>query len=384
MLDGGRGEPQIRRMDIQPTSSMENDAAERGSAARWLAGLFAAWVAIVALGTVQAALGMQAMGAEVRWIWLLPPRGLDLALGALFLPVLLRLARRPARRGGWVAHALVLVGAAAAFALAKTAGGAYLERLLLPGLFFHGSRVAKGIGEFFSFALLAGGVYALEMRRRLLHGERQALRLQARLSEARLDALASQLRPHFLFNTLNAISVLMHRDPRAADLMLTRLADLLRATLRTPGTREVPLRAEMDLLRRYLDIMRVRFGPRLGVEEAVPPELEDVLVPPFLLQPLVENALEHGIERRSGAGRVRIAAEAVEGRLRLTVWDDGPGVGPARDEGVGLSNTRRRLEQMYAAAGRLELSSEPGGGTRASVELPLRRAPSPRAQAVPA
>jgi len=360
------------------TYSAEDAAAERGSAARWLAGLFAAWMAIVALGTVQTALGMQGMGAEVRWRWLLPPRALDLALGALYLPILLRLARRPARGDGRVAHALVLVAATAAFAVAKTAGGAYLERLLLPGLFFHGSRVAKGIGELLSFALLAGGVYALELRRRLVHGERQALRLQARLSEARLEALASQLRPHFLFNTLNAISVLMHRDPRAADLMLTRLADLLRSTLRTPGTREVPLRAEMELLRRYLDIMRVRFGPRLGVEEAVPPELEDALVPPFLLQPLVENALEHGIERRSGTGCVRIAAEAVDGRLRLTVWDDGPGVGAARHEGVGLSNTRRRLEQLYGSAGRLELASEAEAGTRASVELPLRR--SPRAE----
>ena len=380
MLDGRPREAQIRRMDIQPTTfPTENDAAERDPAARWLVGLFAAWVAIVALGTVQAALGMQGMGAEVRWRWMLPPRALDLALGALYLPILLRLARRPARGGGGVGRAVVLTAATAAFALAKTAGGAYLERLLLPGLSFHGSRVAKGIGEFLSFALLAGGVYALELRRRLAHGERQALRLQARLSEARLEALASQLRPHFLFNTLNAISVLMHRDPRAADLMLTRLADLLRATLRTPCTREVPLRTELELLRRYLDIMRVRFGPRLAVEEAVPPELEDVLVPPFLLQPLVENALEHGIERRSGTGRVRLTAKAVEGRLRLTVWDDGPGVGPARHEGVGLSNTRRRLEQLYGSAGKLELSSEAGDGTRASVELPLRRAPAPRA-----
>ncbi len=377
MLDGRRREAQIRRMDIQPTSfPTEDDPAESGPAARWLLGLFAAWVAIVALGTAQGALGMQGMGAEVRWRAMLPPRVLDLALGALYLPILLRLARRPARGDGRVAHALVLVAATAAFAMAKTLGGAYLERLLLPGVFFHGSRVAKGIGDFLAFTLLAWGVYALELRRRLAHGERQALRLQARLSEARLDALASQLRPHFLFNTLNAISVLMHRDPRAADLMLTRLADLLRATLRTPGTREVPLRAEMELLRRYLDIMRVRFGARLAVEEAVPPGLEDVLVPPFLLQPLVENALEHGIERRSGAGRVRLAAEAVEGRLRLTVWDDGPGVGPARQEGVGLSNTRRRLEQLYGSAGKLELSSEAGDGTRASVELPLRRASS--------
>ncbi|HEX8670476.1 MAG TPA: sensor histidine kinase [Longimicrobium sp.] len=383
MLDGRRSEPQIRRMEIQPmTYPADDDAAERGSAARWLAGLFAAWVAIVALGTVQAVLGMQGMGAEVRWQWILPPRVLDLALGALYLPLLLRLVRRPPGRGGWAAHALVLVAATAVFALAKTLGGAYLERLLIPGVSFRGSRVAKGIGEFLSFALLAGGVYALELRRRLVHGERRALRLQARLSEARLEALASQLRPHFLFNTLNAISVLMHRDPRAADLMLTRLADLLRATLRTPGTREVQLRTEMDLLRRYLDIMRVRFGPRLGVEESVPPELENALVPPFLLQPLVENALEHGIERRSGTGRVRIAAEAVDGRLRLTVWDDGPGVGAARHEGVGLSNTRRRLEQLYGSDGRLELASEAEAGTVASVELPLRR--SPRAEPVPA
>jgi signal transduction histidine kinase len=377
MLDVRGREAQIRRMEIQPTPlPPENDAAERGQAARWLAGLFAAWVAIVALGTVQGALGMQGMGAEVRWRAMLPPRVLDVALGALYLPILLRLARRPARGDGRVAHALVLAAATAAFAMAKALGGAYLERLLLPGVLFHGSRVAKGIGDFLSFALLAGGVYALELRRRLAYGERQALRLQARLSEARLEALASQLRPHFLFNTLNAISVLMHRDPRAADLMLTRLADLLRATLRTPGTREVPLRAEMDLLRRYLDIMKVRFGARLAVDEAVPPELEDVLVPPFLLQPLVENALEHGIERRSGAGRVRLAAEAVEGRLRLTVWDDGPGVGPARHEGVGLSNTRRRLEQLYGSDGKLDLSSEAGDGTLASVELPLRRASS--------
>ncbi|HEY0151295.1 MAG TPA: sensor histidine kinase [Longimicrobium sp.] len=364
------------------TYPADDEAAERGSAARWLAGLFAAWVAIVALGTVQAALGMQGMGAEVRLRWILPPRLLDLVLGALYLPLLLLLVRRPPRGGGWAVHLLVLVAATAIFALVKTAGGAYLERILIPGVSFRGSRVAKGIGEFLSFALLAGGVYALELRRRLVHGERRALRLQARLSEARLEALASQLRPHFLFNTLNAISVLMHRDPRAADLMLTRLADLLRATLRTPGTREVPLRAEMDLLRRYLDIMRVRFGPRLSVEEAVPPELENAMVPPFLLQPLVENALEHGIERRSGTGRVRIAAEAVDGRLRLTVWDDGPGVGAARHEGVGLSNTRRRLEQLYGSAGRLELASEAGAGTVASVELPLRR--TPLAEPVPA
>jgi sensor histidine kinase YesM len=168
----------------------------------------------------------------------------------------------------------------------------------------------------------------------------------------------------------------MHRDARAADLMLTRLAELLRATLQAPAAHEIPLRDEAALLGRYLEIMRVRHGPRLTVHEAFPAELGDALVPPFLLQPLVENALEHGIARRAGAGRVEIAAVAADGRLRLSVTDDGPGLGNGSgrwSEGVGLSNTRRRLEQLHGAAGSLALEPAEGGGTRATIELPLRR-----------
>jgi LytS/YehU family sensor histidine kinase len=241
---------------------------------------------------------------------------------------------------------------------------------------FHGSRAAKGIGELLTFGIMAGGAYALEFRRRLRERESQALQLQTRLAEARLDALSSQLHPHFLFNTLTALSVLIHRDPAAADLMLTRLADLLRATLRAPAAHQVPLGEEMELLGRYLDIMRVRYGPRLTVETRVPDELADALVPPFLLQPLVENALEHGVARRAGAGRVEVAAEAVGGRVRLSVTDDGPGGDSdplAGGEGIGLSNTRARLEQLYGAEQRLVLERVPGVGTRAMVEIPLRR-----------
>jgi two-component system, LytTR family, sensor kinase len=339
-----------------------------GSFGAWLLGLFAAWTGVVALSTVQSMLAIQAVGGPLAWRLLLPPRLLDLALGVLFLPLLLWLVRRPS-------HLLVVLGATAAFALLRALAGPPLEHALLGPVVFHGSRVAKGIGDFLSLAVLAGGVYALELRRRLARRERQALQLEASLSEARLDALASQLRPHFLFNTLNAVSVLMHRDPRAADLMLTRLADLLRATLQAPAAHEIPLADEAALLGRYLEIMRVRHGPRLAVHEAFPAELANALVPPFVLQPLVENALEHGIARRAGAGCVEIAAGAVDGRLRLTVTDDGPGLGaPGRwSEGVGLSTTRRRLEQLYGAAGTLALEPAEGGGTRATVEFPLRR-----------
>ena len=365
------GGAQIRRMRIPSISSAENDqGGARGSTGVWLLGLLAAWTGVVALATMQSVLAIQASGGAGRWGLLLPPRALDLALGAVFLPVLLWLVRRPS-------HVLVVLGATAAFALLRTLASPPLEHALLGPVVFHGSRVAKGIGDFLSLAVLAGGVYALELRRRLVHRERQALQLEASLSEARLDALASQLRPHFLFNTLNAISVLMHRDARAADVMLTRLADLLRATLQAPAAHEIPLGEEAALLRRYLEIMRVRYGPRLTVDEAFPAELGDALVPPFLLQPLVENALEHGIARRAGAGSVEIAAGAVDGRLRLSVTDDGPGPGGGSgrwSEGVGLSNTRRRLEQLYGAAGSLVLEPAEGGGTRATIELPLRRA----------
>jgi len=158
--------------------------------------------------------------------------------------------------------------------------------------------------------------------------------------------------------------------------MLTRLAELLRATLQAPATHEIPLREEARLLTRYLEIMRVRHGPRLTVRERFPAELGDAMVPAFLLQPLVENALEHGIAARAGAGTVEIAAEPAAGRLRLSVTDDGAGLvhGLAPAEGVGLANTRRRLEQLYGDDWRLALEPADGAGTRAVVELPLRRA----------
>lgn len=301
-------------------------------------------------------------------------------------PVIAWLRRRwPPDRADWRRHAAAVLITITLFMIPASWTAVPLQILVHPGIVFRGSVPSIWIANTFTLATAVAAGTVVELYERLRHGEVQALRLEAGLAEARLQILSLQLHPHFLFNTLNAIAVLVHRDPAAADMMLTRLADLLRATLRRPGTYEVPLREELALLGRYLDIMRIRYGERLTVSESVAPALGDYLVPAFLLQPLVENALEHGVARRMGPGTVTIGGTLDDGRLRLTVTDDGPG--PAAeprpsngDDGVGLSNTRRRLVELYGDAQRLALEPAPGGGTIAIAELPARRGPalSPR------
>ncbi len=229
------------------------------------------------------------------------------------------------------------------------------------------------------FVAVAGIAHAFAFYRRAQDQERTAALLQARLSRAQLDALRSQLQPHFLFNALNAAAALMHTDVGAADRMLTELSDLLRLTLRHSATDEIPLAEELALLDRYLSIMRARFPDRLTIRNDVAPPLLDALVPQFLLQPLVENALEHGIARRPGPGTLEIRAERENGRVRITIADDGPGI-PAgasapNGNGIGLANTRARLAQLYGEQQSLVLeSASPAGGARATVTLPYRRA----------
>lgn len=210
------------------------------------------------------------------------------------------------------------------------------------------------------------------------------MQLEAQLSDAQLRALRAQLHPHFLFNTLNAITTLIHRDPDAADTMVTRLGELLRLALRADPSHETTLGEEVALLEHYLAIMRVRFADQLSVTCTVPPGLKGALVPSFVLQPLVENALEHGVARLDGPGRVAIEAEQAGDTLAITVTDNGmladrPLRGRERpddgsDGGIGLANTRQRLEALYGARGQLELRPAPGGGTQARLTVPLRLA----------
>ena len=204
----------------------------------------------------------------------------------------------------------------------------------------------------------------------------KASRLETRLAEAQLQALQRQLHPHFLFNTLNAISALMHRDVEAADQMLARLSDLLRIALDQRGAQEVALKDEVEFLQKYLEIEQARFGDRLEVRYDIQPETLDAQVPNLILQPLVENSVRHAVAVRSEAGLIEIGSRQVGTNLELTVRDNGPGLtrapGTPAGKGVGLANTRSRLECLYGPAQQLLMEEAPGGGLLVTVMLPFR------------
>jgi signal transduction histidine kinase len=186
----------------------------------------------------------------------------------------------------------------------------------------------------------------------------QAARLEVKLAEAQLTTLQQQLHPHFLFNTLHAISALMHRDVEAADRMLTRLSDLLRITLENLGQTEVPLQTELDFLNKYLQIEQTRFMDRLTVRFDVQPEALDTRVPSLLLQPLVENAIKHGVAKKPGVGHIDISARRDGDKLLIEVRDDGVGLSEdaltALQKGIGVSTTRARLQHLFGADFRFE------------------------------
>jgi two-component system LytT family sensor kinase len=222
----------------------------------------------------------------------------------------------------------------------------------------------------FYFAILAAGFareYFLRDRERQAH----ATQLQAQLAEARLNALRMQLNPHFLFNTLNAVSAMVDRNPSGVRKMIARLSDLLRTTIDSRASDEVPLRQELELLNRYIEIMEVRFQGRLRVDRALDPATLEALVPNLILQPIVENALEHGASRAVGEGLVYLESRRDGERLLISVRDNGPGVGVQR-EGVGLANTRARLAQLYGENAGVTLTDAEGGGAIAEIVLPYR------------
>jgi signal transduction histidine kinase len=229
------------------------------------------------------------------------------------------------------------------------------------------------------YAIFAGLVLLVDHYRRAQQRELQLARVEAELSRVRLEALEARLHPHFLFNALHTISSVMYEDVRKADTMLARLSDLLRRTLRIEAN-EVALSEELDLASLWTDVMRARFGDRLEVEVEASPEARRGMVPPLVLQPLLENALKHG---DPGPGRrARVAVRAFrthtnghEGELVLEVRDNGPGLSiPAETalvRGIGLSTTQRRLEAMYAGTSRLGLQNLEGGGLAVTVAIPF-------------
>jgi len=235
----------------------------------------------------------------------------------------------------------------------------------------------RGFGRFGPFnqlliycAVLAAG-FAREYFLREQRRAREAAHLEALLAHARLDALRMQLNPHFLFNTLHAVSALVERDPSGVRKMIARLSELLRHTLDTRSPDEVPLRDELAFLQRYLDIMAVRFQGKLRVTTNVDAAVLEAKVPIFILQPLVENALEHGVSRASGEAEIEVRGRREGEQLVLSVHDRGPGL-DSTAEGVGLTNTRARLAALYGDRASIAMRTEPEGGAAAELRLPWR------------
>jgi len=227
---------------------------------------------------------------------------------------------------------------------------------------------------------------AIRYHRRFESGKLRAVRLSAKLARARLQALKMQLHPHFLFNALNSLSQLMQEDPKAAEEMITNLERFLRLTLVSKDLHEISLEEELEFLKCYLAIENIRFQDRLTVKMEIAPEALEVLVPNLVLQPIVENAIKHGIAPRSSPGEVEIRATRNKGMLKVSVRDDGPGLNKSRRKtipartGLGLSNTQERLIQLYGNSHRFELINAPEGGLVVTVEIPVgfRRVPDKR------
>jgi two-component system LytT family sensor kinase len=300
------------------------------------------------------------------------------------VPLIVALAKRfPFRRGRWVRPLLVHL----ATSVALTAAIILLTELLLTLSGTRDSPLAYVLPWAFgvnfhsllpTYWWVLAGWLALDASARARERELAASQLLARLADARLQALRQQLQPHFLFNTLNSISALMYSDVEAADAMMARLADLLRITLALGDEAEVPLWRELELAECYLDIERIRFEERLAVTIDVDDAARRVLVPVLVLQPLVENAVRHGIDRLSAGGRIAVTARRAGERLVLVVSNDGPPPRPGGDDAarrqLGLANTRERLAQLHGGRARLELAPLPAGGATVTVEVPWRTA----------
>lgn len=302
-------------------------------------------------------------------------------LWALSVPLVIAIIRRfPFDERHWIGPLFVHLLASAVLAAAiiliaevilKFAIGLRTDPILKTIRFSLGVNFHSNVPTYWMIVLV---YLSFQYYARFRDRELRASQLEARLSEARLDALKMQLRPHFLFNTLNSISSLMYSDVEAADTMITRLGDFLRLTIESDGKHLIPLRQELEFVRRYLDIEQTRFEDRLRIAYDVAPRLLDALVPSLVLQPLVENAIHHAIAPREEGGCIGVRASETGGQLTLIVEDDGPGLHAQSPERVriGLGTTRARLEQLYGDRQELRFSDRAAGGLEVAVVLPLQ------------
>lgn len=291
---------------------------------------------------------------------------------AALTPLILWLSSRwPLSRASWLRNGTVHIVAMLVIGIAKLLVDQQLRAWIFgfrPYLLL--SNLAFNVIVYWAIVAVAHGLHSHRSAR---ERELRASQLEARLAETRLQLLSMQLQPHFLFNTLNAISELVHEDPDTADAMITGLSTLLRETLAAGDMREVTLRRELALMRSYVDIQRARFGERLHVTVTADDAALDAAVPALLLQPLVENSIRHGLASRAAAGCIDVAVRRTGNRLVLSVQDDGAGLDAAMSrEGIGLGNTRARLAALFGPECSLEMTSPDQGGVLVTISIPYR------------
>jgi signal transduction histidine kinase len=341
--------------------------------------VFAAIVlGIVGFATPPTARDFQGRGFDVHWWHVLTNGLIGLAFVlAMARPVWRVLDTIPLAPGHRWRNGAARLGLGAAFA-ALDATWAYAATIVTVGLYGLDARLLAEREAAWTYHFVQGlAAFAILLIAHTIlqrsHETRQREALERSLAIARLQALSLELQPHFLFNTLNGIAALMRDDPRRAERMLVRLGDLLRITLRAGADGEIPLRRELEHLDLYLDLQNMRFGTRLTVVRDVDPATLSARVPSMLLQPLVENALTHGISQRGGPARVEVTARREGQMLVLRIRDDGIGLAPGveRRERTGLGTTRARLMALFDSAQAFSLYPAAGGGTVAEVRIPF-------------
>jgi signal transduction histidine kinase len=275
----------------------------------------------------------------------------------------------PFRRRGFLRAAAAHFAGGLLFGLSKRHIQFFFAELAFgcePGDLTFGSALIAAMPYWIFVAGYSGVTYYLRFKERETHSKH----LERQLARAQLDVLKMQLHPHFLFNALQAVSTLMARDVVAADRIILRLCDLLRMSLSRRDRQEVTLREELEFLKGYIEIERIRFGDRLEVCEEVAPEALEARLPSLVLQPLVENAVTHGISRIAAQGRIVLKAEIQNGFLQIEVRDNGPGPESNSPSRIGLTNTRERIERLYGGRGRIELFSPKEGGAVVRLKIP--------------
>lgn len=345
--------------------------------------LVAMWVLVGLVLAIEAYLNLRFLTMKpVDFVEVSMPQLVRAAMWGAMTPFILQLRHKmPLSRGNWVGgisfHLAASFIVMATFYLGKVAAVAVLTYGSFHGFwqmvldYFWGRNI---IDMAFYWAVLAFG-FSAEIYQKYRNEELKSAQLEARLIETELKALRQQMHPHFLFNTMNTISVLVREKKNdEAVTLLARLSTLLRMSLDNTGVQEVTLRQEMDFLERYLEIQQARFSDRLQVKIAISADAMQARIPNLLLQPIVENAILHGVAPKSGPGTVDIVGHVDGGVLHLEVRDDGPGFDGTvrRREGIGLANTRERLAKIYGSRGQLSLRSEPGRGVSVQIVLPHR------------